>query len=925
MGSLDAATGKVMPWAANRVIRDYGPSDGIDTLTTDGTQIYGGGVVAALDGLGNFEGRFAADPLTGKIAWLNDCHGDTYGVLPVGKVLYSVGHTHDCTAIGSFSNPSPLGHAYGPWYRAVAQTTYPTGKNAGPDSYGWNFAGQPDSTLLDWFPVLTPAAATAPAGTVAVSGSVQSAWSITASADGTYIALGGEFPSVGDAPTVAQQGLVRFAVHTLAPNKIGPYYNSTSPPTVALGSLPGTATVTINAAWDRDSQNLTYQLRRDGTLIWTTAMASTFWSLPQATFVDTGLKAGPHVYQVTVVDPDGNKVPRSAPAVTITTTGGPAAPTPASDLALGKPAIISAIYGATQRGTAATDGMSSTVAIANRAAQSWWQTDLLADQPISSITVNGRAGSQGSNVWLFASSQPLDTRLTPAQQAAVPGVWSQHVPGYVGASTVYPVPVGTTARYIMVQHDNTDYLSLNEVSVQGVATPGAPTNLALDRPALQSSTFAAAAAASNAVDGDVDGAYADGSVSITNANANAWWQADLQSPQSINSLNIYNRTDSTTGTRLSDYWVFVSNTRFDTTLTPTQQAAMPGVWSSHQTTIPSPSVAIPVPVGTIGRYVMVQLSSAQNLQLAEVQVMGSARPDLALGKAATQSSNYAPTTLAALAVDGNVDGTYAHGSVTSTNPNAYAWWQVDLGSSSPIDSVAIFNRNDSAAMEARLSNYWVFVSNTPFNTKLTPAQQATQPGVRYLHELQTPAPSLNVAMPVGTTGRYVMIQENSGQYLSLAEVQVFGNPQPDLALGKVATQSSTPAATQAAALAVDGNPDGNINDRSVSVTNANPNAWWQVDLGATTPIKSIQVFNRTDNVTVLNRLGNYWVFVSNTPFNSKLTPAQQATQPGVWSSHQVSVPNPDALFTLPANSTGRYVLIQQNGTQYLHMAEVEVH
>ena len=42
-------------------------------------------------------------------------------------------------------------------------------------------------------------------------------WSVTGNAE--YVVYGGEFPTVNG---IAQQGLVRFAVKTIAPNKVGP-------------------------------------------------------------------------------------------------------------------------------------------------------------------------------------------------------------------------------------------------------------------------------------------------------------------------------------------------------------------------------------------------------------------------------------------------------------------------------------------------------------------------------------------------------------------------------------------------------------------------------------------------------------------------------------------------------------------------------
>jgi hypothetical protein len=60
----------------------------------------------------------AAEPTTGKITIVNDCHGDSYDVLPVGPVLYSVSHAHDCRWVRSFPDTSPRVR----WQHALAQT-----------------------------------------------------------------------------------------------------------------------------------------------------------------------------------------------------------------------------------------------------------------------------------------------------------------------------------------------------------------------------------------------------------------------------------------------------------------------------------------------------------------------------------------------------------------------------------------------------------------------------------------------------------------------------------------------------------------------------------------------------------------------------------------------------------------------------------
>jgi hypothetical protein len=292
MGALSASSGGTLAWAANRTIRDGGSKSAITALRTDGQRIYGAGYAF---GTGNFEGTFAADPLTGNITVVNDCHGDTYDVLPLGSVLYSVSHVHDCSWIGSFPDTSPRVR----WQYALAQTVNPTTVNRGPDNYGWNYNGLPASTVLHWFPQLSMGSYT---------GQYQAAWSLAG--NGSYVVMGGEFPRVNG---VAQQGLVRTSVSTLAPNRVGPTYTTKPdravPPTTATASGSGALRVTFGTAWDYDNATLTYDLFRDGggTPIYTTQITTNFWTLPTRSYTDSGLSRGSsHYYQVRIRDPFGN-------------------------------------------------------------------------------------------------------------------------------------------------------------------------------------------------------------------------------------------------------------------------------------------------------------------------------------------------------------------------------------------------------------------------------------------------------------------------------------------------------------------------------------------------------------------------------------------------------------------------------------------
>jgi uncharacterized repeat protein (TIGR01451 family) len=297
---------------------------------------------------------------------------------------------------------------------------------------------------------------------------------------------------------------------------------------------------------------------------------------------------------------------------------------------------------------------------------------------------------------------------------------------------------------------------------------------------------------------------------------------------------------------------------------------------------------------------------------------------LVVGGIATQSSTLPgySTTSAAGAIDGSTDGNFFDGSVTHTNLETNPWWQVDLGTSAILSSIVIWNRTDCCS--SRLNDYWVFASNTPFGPTDTPATLQGRPGTFSSHQTTAPNPSTTIAA-AGALGRYLRVQLTGTNYLSLAEVQVIGTPLAsgsNLAVGKLASQSSTlPVyATTGAAGAVDGNTDGNFFDGSVTHTNLETNAWWQVDLGASATVNSVAVWNRTDCCG--SRLNDYWVFVSDTPFLPTDTPATLQGRPGTFSSHQTAAPNPSTV--IAAGAEGRYVRVQLTGANYLSLAEVQV-
>ncbi|MFE7329630.1 alpha-L-fucosidase [Streptomyces sp. NPDC057565] len=123
------------------------------------------------------------------------------------------------------------------------------------------------------------------------------------------------------------------------------------------------------------------------------------------------------------------------------------------------------------------------------------------------------------------------------------------------------------------------------------------------------------------------------------------------------------------------------------------------------------------------------------------------------------------------AVDGNTNGSWGAGSVTHTAETAnQAWWQVDLGASTDIGEVWLYNRTDTPYNQ-RLSDFWVMTSDSEFTSADLTASR-TAPGVTAVR-IAGPAGDLRTVKLNGR-GRYVRIQlEADNTPLSLAEVEVY--------------------------------------------------------------------------------------------------------------------------------------------------------
>ena len=312
LGMVDAVTGVSLPMPINTIVRNGTVDGAIDAFTTDGTYVYGSGWTFGRSG-GTMEGVFAASWDSGETRFINDCHGDTYDVEVIGKIVYTAGHTHYCENLDGVRQGAGGVGDY-PYYRAIAMTTQPTRTLTWEPDQGryYNFYGQPAPEYLGWYPSLNAGSFT---------GQFQGPWTVTG--DSNYVVLAGEFTRVNNRN---QQGITRFTVRENAPNDSGPKLFNTTYPLNVSSTEAGSVRINWMANNDDDNEYLTYRLYRDSVtaanLRQTVTQRFRRWESVTMGFTDTGLAPGStHQYRVVVTDPFGNVANSPWTSVTVASTG----------------------------------------------------------------------------------------------------------------------------------------------------------------------------------------------------------------------------------------------------------------------------------------------------------------------------------------------------------------------------------------------------------------------------------------------------------------------------------------------------------------------------------------------------------------------------------------------------------------------------
>jgi hypothetical protein len=523
--------------------------------------------------------------------------------------------------------------------------------------------------------------------------------------------------------------------------------------------------------------------------------------------------------------------------VTWDTTGKTGVGQPLTNLALNKTATQSstAFGGVAARAVDGNTNGNANYTHTNSDAQAWWQVDLGSKAAVDQIRIWNRTDccpERLSAYDVFVSDEPF-TSFDPDETQGQAGVATYHFDASAGSPTI--IPIGLSVRYVRVQLANTNYLSISEVEVLGIS--GMPPPPSTPAPAYEG--FHEAISCDyitgwvwdqhnpstrvnlSVIDDNTGTVIATGIAnqprSDLGGRGDGQYGFAILTPASIKNGQTHNLRVRVTG---ATYDLGFTPLSFNSTTAcaPSYEGFHEAVscsyitgwiWDQHN---PSTRVNLSVIDDNTGAVIATGIANQPRSDLGgrgdgrygfaittplsikngqthnvRVKVAGSSyilgftplsfnstiacppSANLALYKPATQSS-VAFGAVAGVAVDGNTNG---GGNFTHTNNDLNAWWQVDLSGDDALEQIKIWNRTDCCP--ERLSNFYVFVSDQPF-TSNNPSQVQNTAGVStYYVAGSAGSPTV---VPIGRTGRYVRVQLAGTNYLSISEVQVYGQPNP---------------------------------------------------------------------------------------------------------------------------------------------------
>ncbi|XP_073533090.1 uncharacterized protein [Phyllobates terribilis] len=398
----------------------------------------------------------------------------------------------------------------------------------------------------------------------------------------------------------------------------------------------------------------------------------------------------------------------------------------------------------------------------NKVKDPWWKLDLKQSYKISTVVITNRMDCckerlMGAEVRIGNSSDNNNPVCGKVRN--------------VTSATLSFCCNGMEGRYVsVVIPGRSEYLALCEVEVYTDldCTPKG-SNIAKSGEASQESDLQnpIMGYAKNAIDGGKDTDYHNGSCTHTNRTKNPWWKLDLKQTYKISNVVLTNRMDCCKE-RLMGAEVRIGNS-------PNNINAVCGT----VTNVTSATLSFCCN-DMEGRYVSVVIPDRlEYLSMCELEVYGDLvctqkGSNIAISGEASQVSVLQHRIMGypQNAIDGNKNTSFYSSSCAHTDQAKNPWWKLDLKQTYKISNVVLTNRMDCC--KERLLGAEVRIGNSPDNNNPVCGKV------------------LNVTSDTlffccnGMEGRYVsVVIPGRSEYLSLCEVEVFGDPVSDMEEHKV--------------------------------------------------------------------------------------------------------------------------------------------
>ncbi|KAM4022005.1 uncharacterized protein ACNLHF_027291 isoform 1-T2 [Anomaloglossus baeobatrachus] len=501
----------------------------------------------------------------------------------------------------------------------------------------------------------------------------------------------------------------------------------------------------------------------------------------------------------------------------------------------------------------------------------WWTVDLMSGMRVSSVVITNRGDCcseriKGAEIRIGDSKERNNPRCAKISLLGFGDTFYFDCGGMEGRYVSVVIPgrkeylhlceVQVFAEPIEGQRKSTEPKTAEVQEVPMMSNAGKETTVSARKFPLfevsQSSTKGKGLA-KNAVDGFLTPRDPESRCAVTMEQYEPWWKVKLQQEYQIHSVAITSRKDCCSS-HFNGAEIRIGRNDSD--------------WRQHNIcgTVSSMGLGETVSYNCnwmVGMFVTIVVPDrTASLALCEVQVFGqpsqnvatwnkdaetmkdsSGVPNVAPRGLIFQSSYYDKLRLANVVVDGNLATNYFLKSCTHTEYDQDPWWRIDMLSRIRVSSVAITNRGDCCARrldgaEIRIGDSEILGGgNNPRCAKIT----VIGLGETFIFDCD------------GMEGRFVtIIIPGRKEHLQLCEVQVFAEileekkdeMYDNVALGGVASQSSTFSSAGEAQNANDGSLANNHIMSQCSITQREVSPWWIVDLKSSYKIMSVVITNR---------------------------------------------------------------------------------